>query len=168
VHIERFGHTAGERGENEIMRHWKSLVVFLVITFAAAATGTLSAPDAWFNALSKPWFNPPTWVFPPVWTALYVLMAIAAWRVYRVSGFGSAIALWIAQLVCNAAWTPLFFGWHRVDLAFADIALLVLLIIATTVAFFRRDRIAGALMVPYLGWVGFATALTFAIWRLNP
>ncbi len=150
------------------MRYWKSLIVFLVITVAAAATGTLSAPDAWFNALQKPSFNPPTWVFPPVWTVLYAMMAIAAWRVYRVTGVGVAIVLWFVQLVINAAWTPLFFGAHRIDLAAADIALLVVFLIATAIAFFRRDRIAGVLMLPYLAWVGFATALTFAIWRLNP
>ena len=150
------------------MRNWKSLLTFLVITLAAAATGTISAPDAWFSALQKPSFNPPTWVFPPVWSVLYAMMAIAAWRVYRVTGVGAAIGLWFAQLLINAAWTPLFFGAHRLDLAAADIALLVVLIAATTIAFFRRDRIAGALMIPYLAWVGFAAALTFAIWRLNP
>jgi benzodiazapine receptor len=150
------------------MRRGKSLIVFLVITFAAAATGAISAPDAWFNALQKPSFNPPTWVFPPVWTVLYAMMAVAAWRVYRVTGVGTALVLWFVQLVVNAGWTPLFFGAHRIDLAFADIALLVVLIVATIIAFLRRDRVAGVLMIPYLAWVAFATALTFAIWRLNP
>jgi translocator protein len=149
------------------MRNWKSLVVLVLITAAAAATGTISQPDAWFNALAKPSFMPPTWLFPPVWSTLYFLMAIAAWRVYRVDGVRAAIVLWFVQLVANAAWTPLFFGLHRIGFALADIVVLIVLIVATTIAFFRRDRLAGALMIPYLAWAAFATALTFAIWRLN-
>jgi tryptophan-rich sensory protein len=149
------------------MRNWKSLIVFVLITAAAAATGTISKPDAWFNTLAKPWFMPPTRLFPPVWSLLYFLMAIAAWRVYRIDGFRTAIALWVVQLIANAAWTPLFFGLHRVDFALADIVALIVLLAATTIAFFRRDRLAGVLMVPYLAWVCFATALTVAIWKLN-
>jgi len=149
------------------MRNWKSLLVFLLITVAAAATGTISQPDAWFNALAKPSFMPPTWLFPPVWSLLYFLMAFAAWRVYRIDGVRAAIVLWFVQLVANAAWTPLFFGLHQIDFALADIVVLIVLIIATTIVFFRRDRVAGVLMIPYLAWVGFATALTFAIWQLN-
>lgn len=149
------------------MRNWKSLIVFLVVTAVAAATGTISQPDAWFNALAKPSFMPPTWLFAPVWSVLYFLMAVAAWRVYRIEGVRTAIVLWVVQLVVNAAWTPLFFGLHRIGCALADIAVLVVLIIATTIAFFRRDRLAGALLVPYLAWVCFATALTHAIWKLN-
>ena len=149
------------------MRTWKSLLVFLLITAAAAATGTISKPDAWFNALAKPSFMPPTWLFPPVWSLLYFLMAIAAWRIYRIDGVRTAIVLWFVQLIVNALWTPLFFGLHRVDFALADIVALVVLLVATTIAFFRRDRLAGALMIPYLAWVSFATALTFAIWKLN-
>ena len=150
------------------MRNWKSLIVFILITAVAAATGTISQPDAWFNALAKPSFMPPTWLFAPAWSVLYFLMAVAAWRVYRVEGIRAAIVLWFAQLVANAAWTPLFFGLHHVDFALADILALVVLLVATTIAFFRRDRIAGSLLVPYLAWVCFATALTYAIWKLNP
>ncbi len=150
------------------MSNWKSLIVFLIVTFAATATGTLSAPDAWFSALQKPAFNPPTWLFAPVWTTLYVLMAIAAWRVYRVAGFGTAIVLWIAQLLVNAAWTPLFFGLHRIGWAAVDITVLDIIVVATIATFFRRDRMAGWLMIPYLAWILFASALTFAILRLNP
>lgn len=149
------------------MRNWKSLIVFVLITTAAAATGTISKPDAWFNALAKPSFMPPTCLFPPVWSVLYFMMAVAAWRVYRVEGVRAPVVLWAVQLIVNALWTPLFFGLHRVDFALADIAVLVVLIVATTIAFFRRDRLAGALLIPYLAWVSFATALTFAIWKLN-
>ena len=150
------------------MNRWKALIVFLLLAFAAGGVGSLAMPDAWYEALSKPSFNPPNWVFAPVWTALFVLMAVAAWRVYRRDGFGPAIGLWLAQLVFNAAWSPLFFGAHRIALALADIIVLLALIVATTVAFFRHDRIAGALLLPYLAWVAFATVLTFSIFRLNP
>ena len=150
------------------MRHWKSLLVFLLLAFAAGGVGSLAMPDAWYAALAKPSFNPPNGVFAPVWTALFVLMAVAAWRVYRHAGFGAAIALWLAQLVFNAAWSPLFFGLHRIGLALADIVVLLALILATSIAFFRIDRIAAALLLPYLAWVAFATALTLAIFRLNP
>ena len=150
------------------MRHWKSLLVFLLLAFAAGGVGSLAMPDAWYAALGKPSFNPPNGVFAPVWTALFVLMAVAAWRVYRHAGFGAAIALWLAQLVFNAAWSPLFFGLHRIGLALADIVVLLALILATSIAFFRIDRTAAALLLPYLAWVAFATALTLAIFRLNP
>ena len=150
------------------MRHWKSLLVFLLLASAAGGVGSLAMPDAWYAALAKPSFNPPNGVFAPVWTALFVLMAVAAWRVYRHAGFGAAIALWLAQLVFNAAWSPLFFGLHRIGLALADIVVLLALILATSIAFFRIDRIAAALLLPYLAWVAFATALTLAIFRLNP
>ncbi|MBL0163345.1 MAG: tryptophan-rich sensory protein [Xanthomonadales bacterium] len=150
------------------MRGWFGLVVFLVLVAAAALLGGLSTPDAWFSALQKPSFNPPGWVFGPAWTLLYILMAIAAWRVYRVDGFRLAIGLWLVQLVVNAAWSPLFFGMHRADLALLDIIVLDILVIATIAVFLRKDRIAAWLMLPYLGWIAFATTLNAAIWQLNP
>ena len=150
------------------MRGWIGLVVFLVLVAAAAAIGGMATPDAWFAALQKPSYNPPGWVFGPAGTLLYILMAIAAWRVYRVDGLGLAIGLWLVQLVVNAAWSPLFFGMHRVDLALLDIIVLDILVIATIAMFFRKDRIAGWLMLPYLAWIGFATTLNAAIWQLNP
>lgn len=150
------------------MKQWQSLVVFLVLVAMTAALGGLSAPDAWFAALHKPAFNPPAWVFGPVWSLLYIMMAVAAWRIYRVEGFGLAIGLWLAQLLVNAIWSPLFFAMHRIDLALIDIVLLDVLVIATIAVFFRRDRIAGWLMLPYLGWISFATALNAAFWQLNP
>jgi len=148
--------------------HWKSLLLFLLLTAAAAAIGSMAMPDAWFAGLRKPAFNPPNWVFAPVWTALYACMAVAAWRVYRrVGAVDAAIVLWLAQLACNALWSPLFFGLHRVGLALVDIGVLLALVAAASMAFFRRDRTAGALMLPYLAWVAFATVLNAAIWQLN-
>jgi tryptophan-rich sensory protein len=99
---------------------------------------------------------------------LYVLMAIAAWRVWKRDGSGSALVLWVIQLVFNAAWMWLFFGLHRPDLALADIAILLILIVALTFVFWRRDRLAGVLLVPYVAWVGYATLLNYALWQLNP
>lgn len=150
------------------MRHWKSLIAFLLLAFAAGGIGSMAMPDAWYASLSKPAFNPPNWIFAPVWTALFALMAIAAWRVYARAGMCAAVVLWGVQLVFNAIWSPLFFGLHNIALALADILLLLALVLATTIAFFRRDRAAGALLVPYLAWVSFATLLTAAIFRLNP
>lgn len=149
------------------MRDWKSLAVFLVLAFAAGAIGSLAMPDAWYAGLNKPAFNPPGWIFAPVWTALFVLMAIAAWRVYLRAGLATAIVLWLIQLGFNAIWSPLFFGLHSITLALADVALLLVLVLATTMLFFQRDRAAGLLMLPYVAWVSFATLLTFSIYRLN-
>ncbi|HMM66347.1 MAG TPA: tryptophan-rich sensory protein [Dokdonella sp.] len=150
------------------MRGWKSLAVFLLLVAAAALAGAVSPPDAWFAALEKPTFNPPGWVFGPAWTTLYILMAVAAWRVYRKRGFDLAIGAWLAQLAVNAAWTPLFFGLHRIDLALVDILVLDALVVATIALFWRRDRIAAGLMLPYLAWIAFATVLNASLWKLNP
>jgi tryptophan-rich sensory protein len=154
-------------------REWLGLAVFLALSFSAAALGGLAmrgGPGAWYEALAKPTWTPPGWLFGPVWTLLYTLMAVAAWLVWREAGLSGArwaLGLFALQLVLNAAWTPLFFGLHRPGWAFAEICALFIAITATTAAFFARSPAAGTLMLPYLGWVGFAAALNFAIWRLN-
>lgn len=150
------------------MRRLPSLIVFLLLTLATALVGSQFLPDAWYAALQKPAFNPPNWVFPPAWSVLYVLMAIAAWRVWKRDGLSAAIALWAVQLLFNAAWMWLFFGLHRPDMALVDIAILLVLIAVLTFAFWRRDRWAGGLLVPYVAWVVFAAALNHALWQLNP
>ncbi|PRX27891.1 TspO/MBR related protein [Paraburkholderia sp. BL18I3N2] len=150
------------------MRRWPSLVVFLVLAFAAAFVASRFLPDAWYVALQKPAFNPPDWVFPPAWSMLYVLMAIAAWRVWKRDGLSAAIVLWLVQLLFNAAWMWLFFGLHRPDAALADILILLILIVALAFAFWRRDRWAGGLLMPYVAWVAFAAVLNHALWQLNP
>ena len=149
---------------------WPGLAVWLVTCFAAPALGFASGPGEWYAQLQKPSWNPPGWVFGPVWTALYAMMGVAAWMIWRRGGFRVQrlpLALFLAQLALNAAWTPLFFGLHQPGLAFLDIALLWLAIIATIAAFWRVQRTAAALLVPYLAWVSFATFLNFTIWRLN-
>jgi benzodiazapine receptor len=148
-----------------------TLVAFLVLVVGGGILiGRFLGPDAWFAALRKPPFNPPSWVFAPVWTVLYVLIAVAAWRISRTAASPvrtTALAIWWAQLVLNFAWTPLFFGAHRIDLALATIVLLIAAICAFIATAVRIDRIAALLFVPYAAWVAFATALTYSMFRLN-
>jgi translocator protein len=131
--------------------------------------GSLFQPGAWYDGLTKPSFNPPSWVFGPVWTLLYVLMGVAAWliwRQYRGRARG-ALTLFVVQLVFNAGWSAMFFGLQSPGLAFAWIVVLWLLIVATTVVFWRLRRAAGALLLPYLAWVSFAAVLNYSLWQLN-
>ena len=158
---------------NPTRRDVPGLAGWLLLCFAAAGLGGLAtAPqiDGWYASLTKPAWNPPSWVFGPVWTALYAMMAVAAWRVWRPGGFAAArtpLSLFLIQLALNALWSWVFFAWHRIGWAVVEIAALWLAIAATLAAFFRRDAAAGWLLVPYLAWVTFAAALTFTLWRLN-
>lgn len=154
------------------MHRWLALAAFLAVTFAVSAVGSLatdSDPGSWYDRLQKPPWNPPGWVFGPVWTVLYAAMAVAAWRVWA-SGDArrrAALALYFIQLALNLGWSVVFFGLQSPGLAFAEILVLAAAIAATMVVFFRIDRLAGWLFVPYLAWVGFAAALNFSIWQLN-
>ncbi|WP_323040280.1 tryptophan-rich sensory protein TspO [Gemmobacter sp.] len=143
-------------------------LIFLAATGAAAATGTLFPPGDWYAGLTKPWFTPPPIAFPIVWTTLYVLMAAAAARVAPMPGAHYALALWALQIALNTLWTPVFFGAHRMWAGLVIVALLWLVIAAMVVAFWRLDRLAGALLLPYLAWVTVATSLTIGLIRLNP
>jgi tryptophan-rich sensory protein len=132
--------------------------------------GSRFMPGEWYAALAKPSWNPPSYVFAPVWTILYVLMGITAWLVWRRFGFSGApvsLGLFLFQLVLNGLWSYLFFGLHDLGLAFLDIVALWLAILATTIAFWRISVPAGALLLPYLAWVSFASALNLQLWRLN-
>jgi tryptophan-rich sensory protein len=146
-------------------------MAFLLLTLVVGAAGTVFTEPSiptWYAGLAKPGFNPPNWVFAPVWTTLYVLMGIAAWRVWRVTGLNSPeMFAWGAQLALNFFWSAIFFSLHLILVALVEMALLWLLILVTLILFWRRDRIAGLLLVPYLAWVSFAFALNFAIWQLN-
>lgn len=133
--------------------------------------GALFVPGEWYASLDKPSWNPPNWLFGPVWSSLYTMMAVSAWLVWRRGGFaakGTPLRIFLLQLVLNAAWTPLFFGLHFIGAALAEIILLWLAILLTFIAFLRADKLSAWLLVPYFGWVSFATVLNFALWRLNP
>lgn len=149
------------------------LVCWLAVVFIAAAIGAKASIQAssFYAELVRPEWAPPSWLFGPAWTVLYLLMGMAAWLVWRVGGFRAsqpALILFLTQLVFNALWSWLFFGWHRGALAFADVLLLLALIIATLISFWRIKALAGALLIPYLLWVAFASALNYSIWQLNP
>ncbi len=148
-------------------------VAWLAVSFTAAAVGSAASIQAgpFYTQLIRPEWAPPPGLFGPVWTILYTLMGIAAWLVWRVGGFRAArtaLTLFLVQLAVNALWSWLFFGWQRGGLAFADIILLWALIVATLVSFWRIRPLASALLIPYLLWVSFASALNYSVWRLNP
>ncbi|HYQ84582.1 MAG TPA: TspO/MBR family protein [Rubrobacter sp.] len=150
-----------------------ALAGFLLLSFAAGALGgraTYPAIPNWYQSLEKPSWTPPDWLFGPAWTTLYILMGVAAWLVWRHGGWRSQkrpLTLFVVQVVLNALWSILFFGMRNPGLGMVEIVVLWLAILATLIAFWRVSRVAGGLMVPYLGWVTFAAALNFAIWRLN-
>ena len=147
--------------------------VFLALCLAVSAIGgaaTASSVGTWYQALAKPSFNPPDWLFAPVWTTLYFMMAIAAWRVWRRDGLRGArwaLTLFGLQLALNLCWSIVFFGLRSIGGALVEIAVLLLAIVATTVVFWQRDRVAGMLFVPYAAWVAFAAVLNAALLRLN-
>src|SRR3982751_3152414 len=148
------------------------LVGWLGASFAAGGLGAVASSNAgaFYRELSRPVWAPPAWLFGPVWSVLYVLIGVAAWLVWRRHGFqgaATALRLFVAQLFANALWTWLFFQWHLGAVAFVEIVLLWLLIAAPLVSFWRLHRPAALLLVPYLAWVSFATALTLALWQRN-
>jgi benzodiazapine receptor len=149
------------------------LVGWLLGTSAAGALGALASVRAatFYAELTQPAWAPPAWLFGPVWTVLYLLMATSAWLVWRTYGFGrarKALLLFVAQLVANALWTWLFFAWREGALALAELVVLWVLIAMTIAAFWRLNRVAAVLLVPYLAWVSFAGALNLSLWQLNP
>lgn len=149
------------------------LIAWLATCFVISAIGAAASIDAgpFYAELVRPDWAPPGWIFGPVWITLYALMGIAAWLVWRQAGFRAAraaLTMFLVQLVFNATWSWLFFGWRLGGLAFVDILVLAVLIASTLAAFWRKTRIAGTLMVPYLLWVGFAAVLNYTVWRLNP
>ncbi len=157
---------------------WYALVGWIALSGVAGAAGAIASLNArdFYASLVRPGWAPPGWVFGPVWSVLYLLMGIAAWLVWRERPAGTAesaarnrgLQLFVAQLVPNALWTWLFFAWRRGALAFAEILILWLAIAATMWLFARVHRVASWCLVPYLAWVTFATALTWAMWQGNP
>jgi len=156
-----------------VFKQISGLAVWLIITFIAAAVGGVASVNAgaFYTQLVRPQWAPPSTVFGPVWTLLYILMGVAAWLVWRVNGFRAAtgaLSLFLIQLGLNALWSWLFFEWHRGALAFAEVLLLGIMIIATMIAFWRARPWAGVLLIPYLLWVSFASVLNYVVWQLNP
>jgi translocator protein len=150
---------------------WLVLIAWLLLCFAAAAAGALFPPGEWYASLNKPSWNPPSWLFGPVWSTLYVMMAVSAWLVWRQGGFIRQrwpLSIFLVQLVLNAAWSPLFFGLKQPGVAFAEIIVLWLAIAWTIAVFWRVHRVAAWLLVPYLAWVSFAAVLNGTLWHLNP
>lgn len=152
---------------------WFGLTAFVAICLVISALGgvvTAQSVGTWYQTLKKPPFNPPEWVFAPVWTFLYLTIALAGWRVWLargLSGARCAMAAYAVQLALNAAWSFVFFGARMIGLALAEIVLLLAAIGVTAVLFGRSDRVAGWLLLPYAGWVAFATVLNFSLWVLN-
>jgi translocator protein len=149
------------------------LVGWLVVSFSAASIGAVASLNAasFYGQLSRPRWAPPSWLFAPVWTLLYVLMAVAAWLVWRSHGFKASrkgLVLFLVQLAANALWTWLFFAWHQGAGAFSEILILWALIVATIASFRSVSVLAATLFVPYLAWVTFAAVLTLSVWQLNP
>jgi benzodiazapine receptor len=150
----------------------RPLLLFILATLIVGAAASVFADPSiptWYASLIHPSFAPPNWLFAPVWTTLYVVMAVAAWRVWRVAGTRSPeLIAYAMQLIFNLAWSAIFFAAHQIGLALIEISVLAVLILATTILFWRRDRLAGLLFLPYLTWTFFAAFLNRAFWALNP
>lgn len=145
-----------------------SLVIFGTLTAFAALSGVYFEPGQWYQGLIKPGWTPADWLFPLLWSALYLAIAVAGWRVWRRTGPVSlSLVLWFAQLALNVAWSWLFFGLHLPLLAFVDIVLLLLFIVLFCVSAFSFDRVAALLLLPYGFWIAFVAALNFSVWKLN-
>ncbi len=147
---------------------WTLFAAYLAAAAVAAATGVMFKPGRWYANLEKPGWTPPNWMFPAVWTVLYVLMAVAAALAAAREGSAPGMALWCLQLVLNAVWSPVFFGLHHMRAGLAIICLLWLAVAATAAAFWQVMPLAGALMLPYLAWVTVAAALNRAVLARNP
>lgn len=154
-------------------KRWLPLGLFILLAFAAAALGALATQtsvDSWYQTLRKPDWNPPSWIFGPVWTLLYVLMAVATWRAWLVGDTPTArrtVSLYSAQLTLNALWSILFFGMRRPGAALVEIVVLWALLVFILMRYWRIDRLAALLWTPYVAWVTFAAVLNATIWSIN-
>jgi tryptophan-rich sensory protein len=152
---------------------WVSLVPFVVVCFAAAGIGSLftaRSVNTWYPQLRRPEWTPANWIFGPVWTTLYLLMGISAWLVWRSTTWSAGwfpLTLFAIQLVLNSLWSVIFFGLRQVGAAFAEVLLLWMMVVATTLAFLPISILAAWLLIPYLGWILFASYLNFRIWQMN-
>ena len=150
------------------VRSYLTLALFILLVLGGGTLiGLMTLPGEWYAGLAKPPFNPPNWIFAPVWTLLYIMVAVAGWRTWQRGPRSAAMALWFVQLALNFVWSPVFFGAHRIGGALAVIVALLAAIIAFIVMAWPRDRIAALLFTPYAAWVAFATLLNGALWYLN-
>ena len=149
------------------MSKYLSLIPFLVLVSMAAASGAMFQTGPWYEALNKPWWTPPNWVFPIAWTFLYLMIAVAGWLVWRADGVGTALVIWIVCLILNALWSYIMFGRQDIGAALADVSGLWLATAAFIVASWSLEPRAAQIFIPYLAWVSFAAALNFAVWRMN-
>ena len=147
---------------------WIVFTVFIGACCAAAATGSMFPPGKWYDALQKPSWNPPNWVFPVVWSILYIVIAVAATRVAGLAGSALAMAFWALQIALNTLWSPVFFGLRRLRSGLVIIVFLWLAVCGAMITSWQLDPIAGMLLVPYLIWVSIAAALNASVLRLNP
>lgn len=155
------------------IRHITGLLFWLVLCYTASFVGAIASFNAksFYGQLIQPDLAPPPWVFGPVWTVLYGLMAVAVWLVWKNGGFRNqraAISLFVVQLVLNAIWSWIFFYWQSGLWAFMEIIVLWAALLWTTIQFWKAHQVAGILLIPYLAWVTFASWLTFSLWQLNP
>lgn len=149
-------------------RPWLTLGIFLIVVIAVGGLiGTQSLPGVWYESLNKPSFNPPNWIFGPVWSALYIMIAVAGWRIWMIDPKSTAMRIWFAQMVGNWAWSPIWFIGQMLWPAFAVISLILVLIVAFIIVARKHDTIAALLFVPYLAWVAFASVLNLSIAILN-
>jgi benzodiazapine receptor len=148
--------------------HRIALLLFLALVVGGGlAIGFLNAPGDWYSGLAKPSFTPPGWLFGPVWTAIYAMIAFAGWRVWRNCPSKWPVRTWWAQLVLNFLWSPVFFSSHQIGLALVIIVLLLVIIVSFIAATWVLDRVAALLFLPYAAWIAFATTLNFSIFNLN-
>jgi translocator protein len=148
-------------------RYLALALLILLVSGGGLAIGYLTAPGDWYAALETPPFNPPGWVFGPAWTTLYVLIAVAGWRILQAHAGSVTMKLWWAQLALNFAWSPAFFALQQIGLALVIILMLLATILAFIATAWRRDKLAAWLFVPYAAWVAFASTLNGAILVLN-
>ena len=147
---------------------WLTLVAFVVVVFAVGTLiGFSTLPGAWYESLAKPPFNPPNWIFGPVWSTLYVLIAFAGWRTFNAAPKGRGMQLWVGQMLLNWLWSPVWFGLHLLWPAFVVISLIWLLIVAFIIERWKPDRVAALAFVPYLAWVSFAGVLNLSVALMN-
>jgi tryptophan-rich sensory protein len=147
-----------------------ALAGWIVLSFLVAGVAGAARPGAWYRGIRKPSWNPPDWLFAPVWSVMYTLMGVAAWLVWKERGATSvqlALTMFIVQLLLNALWSWIFFGWHRMGAALVEVLVLWSAVLATLLTFWQVTPLAGKLLVPYLLWVSFASFLNFTLWRLN-